>query len=71
VNSSSMFAQPVEQMLIRDLVDRYPAVMPLLAELGLDLCCGGGHLLGTALELHGLPKDDVLSRVEAIITASA
>jgi iron-sulfur cluster repair protein YtfE (RIC family) len=64
-------ALPLDQMLIRDLVEHYPAVMPLLAELDLDLCCGGGHPLGEALELHGLPREDVLARVDALVTEAA
>ncbi len=59
--------QPVDKMLIRDLVEHYPTTMPLLIELGLDLCCGGGHPLGEALDLHGLPRDEVLARIDAII----
>lgn len=64
-------AQPVYQMLIRDIVEQFPATMPLLTELGLDLCCGGGHPLGEALDRHGLPREDVLARIEAIIKGTA
>ncbi len=57
----------VDAMLIRHLVGQFPATMPLLVELGLDLCCGGGHPLGEALDLHGLLRDEVLARIDAII----
>lgn len=58
----------LEDMLIRDLVDRYPDAMPVLVTHGLDLCCGGGHMLAEALDLHGLPKDEVMSQVLDAIT---
>lgn len=57
----------VGQMLIRDLVDQYPAIMPLLQPYGIDLCCGGGRPLGEALQLHGAPVDETLKSVEAVI----
>jgi iron-sulfur cluster repair protein YtfE (RIC family) len=52
---------------IRDLVDAYPDVMSVLAPLGIDLCCGGGHPLGEALDLHGVARAEVLARVSAVI----
>ena len=58
-------------MLIRDLVDRYPDTMRVLAPLGIDLCCGGGNPLGEALDLHGIDRGTVLSRIEAIIAEHA
>jgi regulator of cell morphogenesis and NO signaling len=57
--------------LIRDLIAAYPETMSVLAPLGIDLCCGGGHPLGEAAELHGLDRDAVLTRVGEVIRASA
>lgn len=57
---------------VRALVDRYPATIAILAPYGIDLCCGGGHALGEALELHGAPRDAVLLAVaEAVAAADA
>ena len=57
----------VADRLIWDLVDEHPDVMAVLAPYGIDLCCGGGHLLGEALELHGIPREPVLSEVTRVV----
>jgi regulator of cell morphogenesis and NO signaling len=57
--------------LIRDLIAAHPETMSVLAPLGFDLCCGGGHPLGEAAELHGLDRDAVLAQVGEVIRASA
>lgn len=57
--------------LIRDLVETYPETMAVLAPLGIDLCCGGGHALGEALTLHGLDRDAVLPQIAGIVQASS
>ncbi len=69
--TTNLSRDDVRQMLIRDLVDSFPAVMPVLTPFGIDLCCGGGRPLGEALELHGAPVDETLSTIEAIITVQA
>lgn len=60
-------AKPLVDWLIRDLVEVYPATMRVLSPLGIDLCCGGGHPLGEALDLHGLDRSSVVSQVAAVI----
>jgi iron-sulfur cluster repair protein YtfE (RIC family) len=57
--------------LIRDLVERYPGTMAVLAPLGIDLCCGGAHPLGEALTLHGLDRDAVLPQIASVIQESS
>lgn len=57
--------------LIRDLIAAYPDTMSVLAPLGIDLCCGGGHPLGEAVALHGLDRGVVLARVAEVIRASS
>lgn len=54
---------------IRDLVDRHPDVLTVLGPLGIDLCCGGAHPLGEALDLHGIDREPVLRDVAAILLA--
>jgi iron-sulfur cluster repair protein YtfE (RIC family) len=56
--------------MIAQLVDRYPATMGILEPLGIDLCCGGAHPLGEALDLHGLDRATVLPQVAAIVAAA-
>jgi hypothetical protein len=54
---------------IRDLVAAYPGAMEILAPLGLDLCCGGAHQLGEALDLHGIARADVLPAIARVVAA--
>lgn len=68
--TQSLPAQPLADWLIRDLVDAYPATMSLLEPLGLDLCCGGAHPLGEALDLHGIDRDAVLPRIAGIVAST-
>lgn len=53
--------------LIRDLVADYPEAMTVLAPYGIDLCCGGGHPLGEALDLHGIPREPVLAEISRVV----
>jgi iron-sulfur cluster repair protein YtfE (RIC family) len=44
--------------------------LTVLQPLGIDLCCGGGHPLGEALDLHGIDRETVLSQVARVIADS-
>ena len=59
----------ITDTLIRDLVERYPDTMRVLSPLGIDLCCGGGHPLGEALDLHEIDRATVLPQIEQIVAA--
>ena len=48
---------------IRELNERWPATLGVLAPLGIDLCCGGGHMLGVALELHHIDPEPVVAAI--------
>lgn len=61
-------SQHVEDRLIRDLVAEYPDVMTVLEPFGMDLCCGGGHPLGEALDLHGVPREPVVSEISKMVS---
>jgi regulator of cell morphogenesis and NO signaling len=53
---------------IRDLIEIEPAVLEVLGPLGIDLCCGGGHPLGEALDLHGIERTEVMAKIIALAT---
>ncbi len=55
---------------ISDLVEQVPGTMSVLSLYGLDLCCGGGHQLGEALELHGIEAKPVLRQVAIVVSES-
>jgi iron-sulfur cluster repair protein YtfE (RIC family) len=55
---------------IADLVEHAPGTMTVFSALGLDMCCGGGHPLGEALELHGIESEPVIRQVAVIVSES-
>lgn len=71
VETGAIDEQALAETTIRDLVAAYPATMEILAPLGIDLCCGGAHPLGEALDLHGIARADVLPSVARLIAAQS
>jgi iron-sulfur cluster repair protein YtfE (RIC family) len=67
---SAASSEGLAAMTIRDLVARYPDTMSVLAPLGIDLCCGGAHQLGEALDLHHLDRDRSLAEIARVVTAA-
>jgi iron-sulfur cluster repair protein YtfE (RIC family) len=55
--------QELAAMTIRDLVEIEPQAMEILAPYGIDLCCGGAHPVGEALDLHGIARAEVMPRL--------
>lgn len=53
---------------IADLAEHVPDTMAVFSALGLDLCCGGAHPLGEALQLHGIEAGPVLQQVATIVS---
>ena len=64
---SSLTETDLAAITIRDLIEIEPRAMEILAPYGIDLCCGGGHPLGEALDLHGVDRDDVIARLAALV----
>jgi iron-sulfur cluster repair protein YtfE (RIC family) len=60
---SADLQEEIQTGLIRDLVEKYPNLMEVLAPYGFDLCCGGGHSIPEAARLHGLDANDILAKV--------
>lgn len=60
--------QELAAMTIRDLVEIEPLAMELLAPYGIDLCCGGAHPVGEALDLHGIDRAEVMPRLVELAT---
>jgi uncharacterized protein (DUF2249 family) len=50
---------------VAEVYDRHPAAAPILAEHGLDLCCGGGHTLEFAARAHGLEPEELVAALQA------
>lgn len=55
---------------VADVFERHPAAAPLLAEHGLDLCCGGGHTLEFAAQAHGLELEELVTALQTAVAQS-
>jgi iron-sulfur cluster repair protein YtfE (RIC family) len=71
MSQQSITQIPITEILIRDLVEQYPDTMRVLSPLGIDLCCGGGHPLGEALDLHEIDRATVLPQIEQIVATQS
>lgn len=58
----------LQAMTIREIIDLEPRALEILAPYGFDLCCGGGHALGKALELHEVDPGVVLPQLARLAT---
>lgn len=61
--------QAIAEMTIADLADSTPATSPILAELGLEVCCDR-RPLGVALSEHGIDPDPVLRQLAPLADKS-
>lgn len=59
------------QMLVRDVVVRFPQARAALESLGVDYCCGGGRPLAAAAKEAGADLAQVLAAVNQAIAAPA
>ncbi len=50
---------------VGDVYDRHPSTVTVLAEHGLDLCCGGSHTLEFAAGAHGLDLAELVASLQA------
>lgn len=56
-------------LTVNNLVYCRPATLPVLAELGIDACCGGAETLALAAARAHLTFDQLRSRLEATARA--
>ncbi len=67
---SSHSTSGLATMTVRELIEIEPRALEILAPYGIDLCCGGAHPLGEALDLHGVDREDVLARLEDLMAGT-
>lgn len=58
-------------MTIRDVTEIEPRALELLSPFGIDLCCGGAHPVGEALDLHGIERSAVMPLLLALADEAA
>ena len=54
---------------VRDVLERHPALRAILADAGLDLCCGGAHPIAFAARAHGIILKPLLAELNAALAA--
>ena len=57
-------------MVINDVIHRYPWTLPVFHRLEVDSCCGGARTIAEMVKAHGLKLDEVLTELEAAAEAS-
>jgi len=50
---------------VAEVYEAHPAATPILAEHGLDICCGGGHTIEFAARAHGLEPEELVAALQA------
>lgn len=56
-------AIPNLDMSVSETIARWPATRAILAERGLDLCCGGVHPVAMAAAAHGVNPEILLAEL--------
>lgn len=57
-------------MVINDVVKRYPWTLPVFHRMEVDSCCGGARTIAAMVQEHGYDLDQVLAELEAAAEAS-
>jgi iron-sulfur cluster repair protein YtfE (RIC family) len=67
---NTTLAQAIRTQPMREVIERYPATIEILAEYGIDTCCGSGRCLAEAARLHALDEDAIVDQLLAVIEAT-
>ena len=54
---------------IREIVQQYPATVPVFETLGIDYCCGGGKSLNEACKSRNIAPEAVMADLEQALAA--
>lgn len=51
-------------MVINDVIKRYPWTLPVFHHLDVDSCCGGARTIATMAQEHGYDLDAVIAELK-------
>lgn len=57
-------------MVINEVIQRYPWTLPVFHRLDVDSCCGGARTVAAMTREHGLELDAVLAELQAAAAES-
>lgn len=57
-------------MVINEVIQRYPWTLPVFHRLDVDSCCGGARTVVAMAREHGLELDAVLAELQAAAAES-
>lgn len=57
-------------MVINEVIQRYPWTLPVFHRLDVDSCCGGARTVAVMAREHGLEPDAVLAELQAAAAES-
>jgi regulator of cell morphogenesis and NO signaling len=58
-------------MTVNEAIRRFPAMVAVFTNYGIDACCGGALPIGEAAQRHGVPLDALLDRLERTVGPAA
>lgn len=58
------------EMVINEVIQRYPWTLPVFHRLDVDSCCGGARTVARMAAEHGLDLDEVLAELESAAGAA-
>lgn len=57
------------EMTVSQIVELWPAAMPVFARHGVDLCCGGSKTLGFVAQAHGIELQGLVEELAEAMEA--
>jgi iron-sulfur cluster repair protein YtfE (RIC family) len=54
---------------INSITHEYPDTIVIFSDYGIDSCCGGEKALDEVARRHGLPLNDIVTRLESVAAA--
>lgn len=55
------------ESIVVETAEKYPATVPVFAELNMDTCCNGGKSIAEAAKQHDYPLEEVLERLNLVV----
>ncbi len=59
------------EMTVNQVLEQYPATLPVFNRYRVDACCGGGAPLAVAAAAAGVPVEELLAALQAAARQAA
>lgn len=65
--SSQAQAQPLRDLQLKEITERWPITLTVFHQYGMDACCGGTLSLAKAARIHELDVDQLEAQLTAVL----